>query len=179
MKRAPIKIYEYNNQWPERYETYKQEILEKTSKYILTIHHVGSTSVPGLGSKDIIDIMIGVEYLDIANNHVIPSLEELGYEYIPRHEKTMPFRRFLALGSREKGRDAHIHIYQINHEEYTRHLLFRNYLRDFPETRDQYYQLKKELEHRFKLDRGAYTDAKSEFIETIISKAQTHYDQNN
>lgn len=166
-----VVVVEYNPLWPQLFEEEKARILSLIKAWVLEIEHVGSTAVPGLGAKPIIDIMVGLRSLDDAR-HCIPLLETIGYEYVPKHEAVMPERRYFHKGSTRFKRTHHLHIVETTSEFWERHLLFRDYLRAHEETARDYYELKKTLATRFRADRGAYTDAKTSFIQQVIEQAR-------
>jgi GrpB-like predicted nucleotidyltransferase (UPF0157 family) len=166
-----VVIVDYNPRWPARYEEEKASILALIGEYVVGIHHVGSTSVPGLGAKPIIDVMIGIRDLAFVENCVSP-LQSLEYEYLG--EYGIPGRHYFrkpAAGGIEH-RTHHIHMMQTDHSQWRRHLLFRDYLRSHPEDAKRYEFLKRELAIRFGADREGYTDAKTEFVEDILAKAE-------
>lgn len=164
-----VTIAEYDSQWPVMYEEEKERILSVIGHTVVAIEHVGSTSVPGLGAKPIIDIMVAVRRLADAAACVEP-LQSLGYEYVPEHEVVMPERRFFRKGLRGAG-THHLHMVEQTSEFWERHLLFRDYLRAHPKVAQQYYALKKELAARYGSDRSSYTDAKTPFIESVVNQA--------
>ncbi len=88
-----VVVVEYNPQWPSFYEQEKERILSLIADDIIAIEHIGSTSVPGLGAKPVIDMMVGLRSLTEAANCIAP-LQSLGYEYVPEFEEIIPERRF-------------------------------------------------------------------------------------
>ena len=152
------------------YEHEKAEILEVIGNIIVAIEHIGSTAVPGLAAKPIIDIMVAVRKLEDAKSCIQP-LQTITYEYLPELEAEMPDRRFFRKGPRGAG-THHLHMVEIGSDFWERHLLFRDYLRVHPEAAQQYSQLKKELAPKFGSDRDAYTDAKTNFIESVVATAR-------
>ena len=165
----PIVIAQYNPQWPILYEKEKAQILSTIRHWAIAIEHVGSTAVPGLGAKPIIDVMVAVRHLADASACIIP-LQGLGYEYAPEFEVLMPERRFFRKFS--KGiRTHHLHVVEIKSEFWEHHLLFRDFLRNHSWAAQQYCQLKKELAAQFRDDREAYTNAKTRFIMSILEEA--------
>lgn len=93
MSQEPITIAEYGPEWPEKYAEEEASIRDAIDEHVASVEHVGSTSVPGLGAKPIIDVMVGVESPADAEACVEP-LERLGYDYRPELEETMPRRRY-------------------------------------------------------------------------------------
>ena len=167
----PVGIVNYDPQWPVLYEEEKGRILDVIGRRIAAIEHIGSTAVPELAAKPIIDIMIAVRRLADADECIEP-LQDIGYEYVREFEVEMPERRFFRKGPPEE-RTYHIHMIELTSEFWERHLLFRDYLRTHPEVAQQYYQLKKELAARYGSDREAYAEAKTPFIESIVAKSRT------
>ena len=166
----PVIIVDYNPAWPRLYEEERTRILNAIGGFIEDIQHVGSTSVPGLGAKPIIDIMIGIHKLSLVNKCVQP-LQSLGYDY--RGESGIPGRYYFRkpLKALTSHRTHHIHMVKTNHDGWKRNILFRDYLLTHPEDSKQYEALKRALAKQFGSDREGYTDAKTEFIETVLVKA--------
>lgn len=171
---AEVVLVEYNPLWPAKFEEEKARILCLIGAWVERVEHIGSTSVPGLGAKPIIDIMVGICSLADAPE-CIKRLETIGYEYVPGHEAVLPERRYFHKVAADNTRTHHLHMVETASEFWERHLLFRDYLRSHPETARAYYGLKKELAARFRQDRGAYTDAKTSFIERVVAQARNSF----
>ena len=167
---APVVIVDYDPQWPILYEEEKRHILDAIGHVVVAVEHVGSTAVPGLGAKPIIDIMAAVRDLDDAEQCFRP-LQEIGYEYVPEHEASIPERRYFRKGPPEAHR--HLHMVELASGFWERHLLFRDFLRGRPEVATQYYQLKKRLAARYGSDREGYTEAKTAFIRWVEGRARS------
>jgi GrpB-like predicted nucleotidyltransferase (UPF0157 family) len=165
--RLPVTIVDYDPLWPTLYEEEKERILSAVGDKVVLIEHIGSTAVVGLGAKPIIDIMAAVSRLADAKRWIGP-LESIGYEYVPKTD--LPERLFFRRGVRGAG-THHLHVVEQGSKFWKSHLLFRDFLRAHPTEARRYYQLKKELAARFGSDRGAYTDAKTLFIESVTDKA--------
>ena len=163
------RVVDYNPEWPRLYVAEKARILGAIGPWVSRIEHVGSTAIPGLAAKPILDILVGLRKLDDAP-HCIPRLEKLGYEYVPDYEKELPMRRYFRQGSRE-NRTHHVHMVEEGSDFWVAHLRFRDFLRDHPDDARRYELLKRELVARFENDREAYTASKAEFIKTMLSKA--------
>lgn len=163
----PIQIVEYDPAWPRMFEEEKQRILEACGDWLETVEHVGSTSVRELAAKPVIDMMPGLRRLE-DGVHCIEPMQRLGYQYLG--EYGIPERLYFNKGV---PRSYQVHMFQVGHPEWDRHLLFRNYLRAHPEAAAAYASLKKELAEKFRHDRNAYTDAKTEFIRTIEGQAKS------
>lgn len=166
----PIEVVPYNPQWQMLFELEKAAILSLIGMYVNRIEHVGSTAVPGLAAKPVIDILVGIQQLSDAPEF-LPPLRSLGYEYIPEHEAEFPERRYLH--RIEQGKHTHhLHIVETESSFFKTQLLFRDYLRTHPDDAERYAALKYRLAAKFKHDREAYTNAKSGFISEILCKAR-------
>jgi GrpB-like predicted nucleotidyltransferase (UPF0157 family) len=170
MRSPHLIIVDYQEAWPEMFEAEKQRILQAVGSYIATVEHIGSTSVPGLAAKPVIDILIGVHDLAVADKHCIRPIVALGYEYVDAYEDQMPDRRYFRQSDAGGMRTHHIHLWPHDHLEYERHIVFRDYLRAHPAEADAYAKLKRELIGQF--DSGnAYAEAKSVFIKPAETRA--------
>ncbi len=165
----PIVIADYDPAWPARFEAEKARILGAIGAWAVAVEHIGSTAVPGLAAKPIIDILAGVASLDCAAQ-CIPPLQALGYKYVPEFEATIPERRYF--DRKQAGEVFHLHLVAVTSAFWERHLLFRDYLRTHPDTARAYERLKRELAVRFGSDRAAYTDAKTAFIRAVEEQAR-------
>lgn len=159
---APLVIVAYNPRWPMMYEEERRTILRAIGSEVIAIEHVGSTAVPGLAAKPVLDILVGIRRLSGAPTCVAP-LKEIGYEYVPELEDRFPDRRFFDKGPPGR-RTAHIHMVEFGGPFWMRHVLFRDYLRGHPEQAVAYGDLKTGLAARFGADREGYTEAKTGFI---------------
>lgn len=167
-----VRVVVYNPNWPEIYKLEKSKIMDIIGEYIVSIDHIGSTAVEGLVAKPIIDILIGLNSLDDAHL-CIPKLEELNYEYVPEFEDELPDRRYLRKPPKGQGsRDFHIHMVEIKTYFWKRQLIFRDYLRKFPEVAKEYGELKLKLATELQDDRTAYTEGKTNFIYKILEKVE-------
>jgi GrpB-like predicted nucleotidyltransferase (UPF0157 family) len=165
-----IIIADYDPRWPILYAQERELILSVTGQDLVAIEHIGSTAVPGLGAKPIIDIMAAVGSLSDAERCISP-LARIGYEYVPEFEDVMPERRYFRK-SAGRTRTHHLHMVELESDFWRRHLLFRNFLRAHPATAEQYYCLKKELALKFRTNLEAYTDAKTSFIKEVVERAK-------
>jgi GrpB-like predicted nucleotidyltransferase (UPF0157 family) len=162
-------LVDYDPQWPQEYAAECQRLLETVGPWLLAVEHIGSTSVPGLAAKPIIDIMAAVRHLADCVSCIAP-LRALGYEYVPEVERLIPERRYFRK-LRAEEHTHHLHIVEYDSPFWRRLLLFRDYLRTHPATAQAYAHLKRELAARFANDVGAYTDAKTAFIRDMEARA--------
>lgn len=162
---AKVVIAEYRNEWPIMFGV---ERLRLASLFpACVIEHIGSTAVPGLAAKPIIDLMLGVDSLSEIERH-IESLSILGYEYFPQYERFLPQRRYFA---RTDSGDLGWHLHAVVKDTpfWSEHLAFRNALRGDARLAGQYASLKRQLAEEFGNDREAYTDAKAPFIRSVLT----------
>ncbi|MBE7519959.1 MAG: GrpB family protein [Thermoflexaceae bacterium] len=160
-----IIIFEHDPRWRLLFAEEAERIRRACGAAIVAIEHVGSTSVPGLAAKPIIDIMTGVS--DLAAAHaLIPAMERLGYESAGAHgvEGRLYFRR-------GAPRSHHVHMTEMGSAFWRKHLLFRDRLRADPEMAAEYAAMKRALAAQFGTDRDGYTDAKTGFIERCLVAA--------
>ncbi len=165
-----IAIVDYDPNWPALFEAERGRILSATGHLVVVIEHVGSTAVPGLAAKPVIDIMAAVRHLDDARKCIEP-LHAVGYEYVPEYEAELPERRYFHKGP-SGDRTHHLHMVELTSDFWKRHLLFRDYLRAHPGTARQYQELKRRLAAQFGADRSGYTEAKGPFIRAVEEKAR-------
>ncbi len=163
----PIDIVPYDRGWSELFAI-ERNLLEGALGGLVDggIHHVGSTAVPGLAAKPIIDVMAGVRGLDEAIRS-FDALARLGYCGWPHR----PWMHWFCKPS-PAARTHHLHLIEPGHPQFTARLAFRDALRAEPETAAAYAALKGELAARYRGDREAYTEAKSAFIEAVVERVR-------
>lgn len=171
ISRFKIHLAPYSKKWPVEFEQEKAILLQAIGDWVQDIQHVGSTAIPGLSAKPVIDIMIGVRSLEEADRYCVSRIQNLGYDYIQKYEIELPNRRYFQKTSRTGERTHQIHLVEINSDWWKRHLLFRDYLRSHPEVAKEYERLKQSLakEHT---DTNAYANAKTSFIRKIEAEAR-------
>jgi len=167
---ASIIVVPYQNDWPNKFAGERAVLQTIFPGSVFQIEHVGSTAVPGLSAKPIIDIMIGASSLSEINER-IEAARSLGYEYMPQHEQAIPLRRFFAKPI-VRPRHFHVHAVTVNSAFWHDHLLFRDALRNDSRLTNEYAALKSKLARQFGEDREAYTDAKSSFISSALTAAR-------
>lgn len=131
------------------------------------VEHIGSTAVPGMPAKPIIDILVGVDSMAVANALFEPILQA-GYTTSRAYNEMLPDRRWF-MRSRAGYRTHHLHVVALGSKTWIEHLLFRDKLRSNPALAQEYASLKAELAARFERDREAYTDAKSQFVAAVLA----------
>ena len=162
-----IEIVEYDCEWPRLFEGAAARLRAAAPSLIVAVEHIGSTAVPGLAAKPIIDLMpaVAAGHPDDLDRCVAPFVD-LGYDYVSVYEDEMPFRRFFRL--RRAGRQGNVHLVEQGSEFWVRHLAFRDILRTHSDVAAEYAELKRSLAPRYD-DVNDYADAKSGFIETTLA----------
>lgn len=166
----PVVIAEYDPQWPTLYEKEKELIRTILRHRVKAIEHIGSTAVPDLGGKSIIDMMAGTSSLDEANQ-CISLLEGVGYKSVTRPPEPDNAEWYYCLGKGPHSVGYHLHLVKHNSTHWRKHIFFRDFLRENHRVAQEYYSLKKKLAARYGTDRLGYTEAKSAFIEFVLLKA--------
>jgi GrpB-like predicted nucleotidyltransferase (UPF0157 family) len=132
----PIVVVDYDPRWPVLFEQEKEEIIGALGNKVLTIEHIGSTSVPGLAAEPVIDIGVGIQNLADADD-LIPRVESLGYIYEPTFEKLLPERRFFWKGTPDIH-TYHLHLTGPDNPVILRPIRFRDYRRAHPDAAREY-----------------------------------------
>ena len=162
---GPVLLVAYDQTWANRFEHHREVIERELGELLLQIHHIGSTAVPGLSAKPIVDILAVVA--DSANeSSYVPLLEAAGYRLRVREPNFEEHRMFQSL-----AKDVHLHVFSSGSAEIARYLVFRDRLRTSSTDRRRYERVKQELASRDWQDRNDYAAAKSEIVEGIIHAA--------
>jgi GrpB-like predicted nucleotidyltransferase (UPF0157 family) len=166
-------IVAYDAHWPEVYAQEKAAILRAIGPRLVAIEHVGSTAVPGLDAKPIVDVMAGLPSLADAEGCIAP-LEALGYHFVPEVMRDLPDDRYFErwTDGYEQGIEiAHLHLTEYNSAFWREHLLFRDFLRAQPQTAAAYEQLKRGLAQS--TSGPAYVYAKTTFVQSVLAQGRT------
>jgi len=166
LKNGEILLACDHEQWVESYECEKALILDSIGELVLDIQHVGSTSIPGVPAKPILDIGIAVANFEEAKVCVQP-MESLGYAF--KGEYGIPRRHYFVKG---QPRTHHVHIVEKRSRDWKITILFRDHLRTHSEIAEAYANRKLELAGKFPNDRESYQVAKDEFIEQVLSRIE-------
>lgn len=173
-----VAIVPYDSRWPEIFEKERRHLLSCLPLELVTrIEHFGSTAIPGVFAKPIVDILVEVTCLDETRKQIAPVLEAQGYDYFWRPswgDSTPPFYAWFIKRDRKGNRTHHIHMVEPDFEHWDR-LLFRDYLIEHPDLARQYSELKENLSKVHRNNRVAYTDAKTHFIKTVTENAKRYY----
>lgn len=166
MADQPVTLVDYDPSWPQRFREQQQELTRLLRPWLAgSPEHVGSTAVPGLRAKPVIDILAPVFSLAAAQD-AVAVLAEHGWLFWA--EDPNRFYRLWFLRPDPAARTHHLHIMQHDHPERRRVLLFRDALRNDPALRQAYAALKERVAEQHRTDRDAYTEAKSDFIRTSL-----------
>jgi GrpB-like predicted nucleotidyltransferase (UPF0157 family) len=165
MAPQPVVVFPYDPEWPETFVSIRRALTEALRKTAIAIEHVGSTSVPGMAAKPIIDIdiVIGSE---AELTCAISKLAAIGYRY--EGEKGVVGRH--AFRPPTDLPKHHPYVCAVGNPELNRHLAFRDHLRENESDAKAYAKLKRELAERFGTDRDGYSEAKTAFVEEVLRK---------
>lgn len=164
--REPVEVVPYDPDWTRRFATWRDRLAAALGPAAVRIEHVGSTSVPGLAAKPVIDIQISVPDVGDESRYVRP-LEAAGMQMRSRDDVHRFFRPFP-----DQPRDAHLHLCEPGSDWEREHLLFRDYLRAHPAACERYHQGKSAAARTWRDDRWAYTEAKTGVILDILADAE-------
>lgn len=162
----PIEILPYDPAWAAEFEGWRNRLAAALGDTARRIEHVGSTSIPGLAAKPVIDIEVSVIDPESEESYV-EAIENLGIQLRSRDHLHRFFRPFSGL-----PRDVQVHVSKFGGDWERRHLLFRDYLRSHDVARDKYLNAKLEAARVWRDDRLAYADAKTEVIEPLMAEAE-------
>lgn len=165
---SSVLVLPYNPSWPAAFVAVQDTLSRLLGSAARAIHHVGSTSVPGLAAKPVLDILVDTPSLTMIDE-ATPVLVEHGYE--ARGEHGIPERRYFSRPA-APGLKVHLHAFASGHERIASHLRFRDYLRANALEAARYAALKKELAERHAEDRAAYQAGKAQFIEEAQARAE-------
>ena len=157
----------YSPLWPAIFDV-EAHALARLLDEAVRIEHIGSTAVPGLGAKPIVDILVGAPDLAFIEAR-IPALVEYGYRYVPEFERSIPQRRYFTRTDGQPG-NFHLHAVALDSAFFRSHVAFRDALRANGALAADYWKLKQRLAARFPDDRAAYVDGKSAFIHGVLEK---------
>jgi GrpB-like predicted nucleotidyltransferase (UPF0157 family) len=163
-----ITVVPYDARWPDLFREEADELAAIFGEEVVAIHHIGSTAIPGIHAKPIIDILVEVQDIESVDAF---SQEMAERGYVPKGEFGIRRRRFFIKGT-EESRTHHIHVFQTGDAEFERHLAFRDYLRAHPGEAQVYSHLKQELARTFAHDIESYVAGKDDLIKETERKAK-------
>ena len=162
----PIELVPYDPTWPAKFASWRRKLASALGPVARRIDHFGSTSVPGLPAKPVIDIMVRVD--DMTQEQLyVPQIEALGVQLRQRDDDHRYFRPFAG-----RPRDVHIHVVNLGSDWGRKDLLFAAYLRTDATACEEYLRGKVAAVARWADDRIAYTEAKTEVIRPIAARAE-------
>lgn len=162
-----MEIVPYNKNWPKIFQAEKELVSSTLGDNVIDIQHIGSTSIPQMSAKPIIDIAVLLPTLENATKY-IPLLKKIGYQFFKERSSV---ERFFFV----KGEPAKYHLSLAQPEKFSywkRQILFRDYLKSHSDLAKEYEKLKKQLIQQHSDGRQKYSEAKSEFINKIISLSE-------
>lgn len=162
-----IEVLPHNPRWKELFRDEAEQIGQALGDEAVAIHHIGSTAIPGISAKPILDILIEVKDIRKVNT-MNPRMEALGYKSLG--EYGIPGRRFFVKGG-DENRSHHVHIFQQGDPEVERHLNFRDFLTCHPVEALEYSRLKEDLARQFPTDIGGYMEGKNGMIQVLERRA--------
>jgi GrpB-like predicted nucleotidyltransferase (UPF0157 family) len=176
--RDRVAIVAYDPAWPRRFEQERDRLRAcLPADLVRRIEHFGSTSVPGMQAKPIVDLLVEVTDLEETRRRIAPLLEGQGYDYFWRPTKGddgPPFYAWFIKRDATGARTHHVHMVEAHFEHWDA-LYFRDYLIEMPAVAREYAALKLRLAERHGSDRTAYHEGKSEFVLATTARAKQHY----
>jgi GrpB-like predicted nucleotidyltransferase (UPF0157 family) len=172
-----VAVVAYDPRWPELFRRERVHLLACLPRDLVRrVEHFGSTAVPGLAAKPIVDMLVEVTDLEAVKDRVAPLLEAQGYDYFwrPTHGDDGPpfYAWFIKRDPATGVRTHHIHMVEAHFCEHWDRLLFRDHLIAHPEVAREYERLKQQLAAESPRDRVAYTRAKGEFVRRVTEEAK-------
>lgn len=167
-RKFPIKLVKHNSEWTSWYEDEKTSLLDRLKKYKVTLYHIGSTAIPSIYSKDIIDIILEIYKIDDFDS----IMDILNVEWELRWKEDN--KAFLVKGYCDYGFQAKVYHLHVRRKGDIEEVKFRDILIENPKIAKQYEKLKLCLELTYKYDREGYTEGKTEFINNITKEHSLH-----
>lgn len=165
---SEVKVVPHDPRWRDAFEAEAARVAAALGENVVGVHHIGSTAIPGIYAKPVIDLLVEVSDIDAVDARG-PSMESLGYEVMG--EYGIRGRRYFRKENREGVRTHHVHAFEAGSPEAERHLAFRDYMLAHPAEAQRYGELKVRLaeEHPHSFD--AYMDRKDGFIKEADARA--------
>ena len=169
LKYGTVELVVHRPEWARAFAEERARLSHALSKIVCEVEHVGSTAVPGVLAKPILDIAVGLASdSDVAE--AVSALRGLSYEY--RGDAETEGGHILVRGPEPLVRTHHVHVVDLGDSQWESYLLLRNFLRQHPHARDAYSAEKAALAQRYSDDRDAYTAAKDEIVQRLLSEAR-------
>ncbi|KAM3093829.1 GrpB family protein [Phormidesmis sp. 146-12] len=163
-----VEVVPHDPNWWEAFEVESQRVTDALGENVVAIHHIGSTAIPGIYAKPIIDLLVEVKDI-VKVDGQSSSMESLGYEVMG--EYGILGRRYFRKNSQEGVRTHHVHTFKLGSDQVERHLAFRDYMVAHPEDAQRYSELKRELARKHLQNVDEYVDGKDGFIKEMDKKA--------
>lgn len=163
-----VEVVPHNPQWQDAFVKEKQYILQALGNNVVAIHHIGSTAIPHIYAKPIIDLLVEVKEIAKTDQCNL-SMVALGYEAMG--EFGIPSRRYFRKNNAAGVRTHHVHTFEVGEPEVEKHLAFRDYMIAHLADAQQYSDLKRELARKYPYDIDSYMDGKHGFIQAMNEKA--------
>lgn len=162
-----VLVAPYSAEWPVLFEAAREALLSAFMPVAVAIEHIGSTAVPGLAAKPVIDVLLGAGTLAEIESK-IGALRDIGYDYVSKYERELPLRRYFVKSSEDSLR-IHLHAVERGSRFWREQLLFRDALRADADLSERYRALKLRLAETHAEDKSAYTAAKGPFIQATLA----------
>lgn len=170
---SAVVLHPWSADWSRIFATVRDELVAAFAPVAVTVEHIGSTSVPGLAAKPVIDVLLGAASLaDIESR--IDALGAAGFGYVAKYESEIPLRRYFVKQPAD-GLRVHVHGVVAGGELWRNHLAFRDALSGDAALRDEYQALKLRLAREHAHDKAAYTDAKAPFILAVLAACRSDH----
>ncbi len=167
LRRGTVQIAPYSPAWAILFRTERPRLEQALGELALDIQHIGSTAVPGLAAKPILDLAVAVARESVVPDCVV-RLADVGYTY---RGYRGPDQGYFFDQGRGQELTHYLHVLLIHEAAWSNNLHFRDYLAAHPEARDRYQRLKEDLAAEYPADRATYTAAKAEFVQEILAAA--------
>jgi GrpB-like predicted nucleotidyltransferase (UPF0157 family) len=168
---STVTIVPYSSDWPLQFARARDELLAVFADSTVQVEHIGSTSIPGLAAKPVIDVLLGADSLTAIESKA-EALEWAGYQYISKYEQELPMRRYFVKPEGHDSLRVHLHAVVLDSSFWQEHIAFRNALRADSLLLAEYHSLKIELAARFPNDKSSYAAAKAPFIRSALTLLQ-------
>ncbi|MBC7880723.1 MAG: GrpB family protein [Anaerolineae bacterium] len=163
-----VEVVPHNPNWRSAFENESKQVAVALADNVVAVHHIGSTSIPTIYAKPIIDMLVKVREIAKVDEQNL-AMQALGYE--AKGEYGISGRRYFRKENEAGMRTHHIHVFEVHSAQVERHLAFRDYMRVHPEDAQKYSQLKQKLAKQYPNDVDGYVNGKDEFIKDIDKKA--------
>jgi GrpB-like predicted nucleotidyltransferase (UPF0157 family) len=163
-----VQVHPPNPQWSKDFEAEAAQIALALGDNVAHIHHIGSTSIPNIYAKPVIDLLVEVNNIDRVDG-CQTAMEALNYSALG--EYGLPGRRYFRKDNAEGARTHHVHTFCVGSFEVVRHLAFRDFMIAHPDCAQQYSDLKRDLAAQYPTDIEGYMDGKDEFVKAMEQQA--------